>query len=276
MLSLSSLFSHPLPTVRPRNCRRSRLIPLLLATSTLLLLGSCTQSGSGLPTPLRSLLNFPAQSGASLQFQVAPAREPGIYSISGNSNFPEQSEIRVAAVRYLRRPHSTILALPAKPTYSILAYQTATIIDGKWQAELNLWQVAKDGRFQEAWQLQQPELKLAVEPAADVVFLATLAPGNQADPMQKLEQQLKKVGKQLDGGLVNSTAEGQRYIRVAHHLDVALPTGGTTPPPLKPADINGGWGNRFLIPPEPPIPYTLEFPNHRRTDAPAAAKEFLR
>ncbi len=242
----------------------------------MLWLGGCTETASRLPAPLRSLLKVPSQADASLQFQVTPAREPGIYTISGSSNFPKQSEIRVAAVRYLRPTQSSVLTLQPKPTYSILAYQTATISDGKWQAELNLWQVAKDGRFQEAWQLHQPELKLAVVPNSDVVFLATLAPGSQADQVQNLELQLKKAGKQLSDSLVNNTADGQRYIRVDHRLDVALPTGGTTPPPLKPSDINGGWGNRFLMPPESPIPYTLEFPKNRRTDAPAADKEFLR
>ena len=256
--------------------RRSHLTPLLISNFTLLGLGGCSQTTAQLTAPLRSLLNFTEQTGAILQFQVTSARTPGTYTISGSTNFPEQSEIRVAAVRYLRPTQAIALALHPKPTYSILAYQTATIIDGKWQTDLNLWQVAKDGRFQEAWQLQQPELKLAVQPATDVVFLATLAPGNKADQVQNLEQQLKKAGKQLDGGLVNNTADGQRYIRVSQRLDVALPTGSTAPPPIKPTDINGGWGNRFLIPPEPPIPYTLEFPKHRRTDAPAAAKEFLR
>jgi hypothetical protein len=246
-------------------CRLQRLA-LLLSLGSPLLLGGCTQL----------LNNLQKRPGAILQFRVQPSNNPGVYTISGRTDFPKQSEIRIAAVRYLRPTQSTSFARTPKPTYSVLAYQTATVTEGKWQTDLNLWQVAKDGRFQEEWQLNQKELKLLVKPAPDVVFLATLAPRDKTDQVQQLEQQLKKAGKVLGSELVSSTADGQRYVRVSYRMDVDLPTGGTTPPPIKPSDINGGWGNRFLIPPEPPIPYTLEFPKNRRTDAPAAAEEFLR
>ncbi len=259
-----SLFYSRLKAFYPSH--RRQCLTLLLSLSGPLLLGGCTQL----------LSRFQKQPGAILQFHVSPSSDPGVYTISGSTDFPKQSEIRIAAVRYLRPTQSTSLARTPKPTYSVLAYQTATVSKGKWQTNLNLWQVAKDGRFQEAWQLNQKELKLLVKPAPDVVFLATLAPGDKTDQVQQLEQQLNKAGKSLGSELVSSTADGQRYVRVSHRLDVALPMGGTTPPPIKPSDINGGWGNRFLIPPEPPIPYTLEFPKNRRTNAPAAAEEFLR
>jgi hypothetical protein len=229
-----------------------------------------------LESQVRSLVNLQKLSPANLQFQVQPAANPGLYEISGKTDFPEQSEIRIAAIRYLQPTKPTATAFKPQPTYSILAYQNVKVVQGKWQATLNLWQVAKDGRFQEAWQINQAKLKLPVKPIPEVVFLATLAPGEVADPLQRLEQDLKQQGKELESGIMSSTTDGQRYLRVTQQLKVDLPKGTTTPPKITPLDINGGWGNRFLIPPEPPIPYTLEFPKERRTNAPATPGEFLR
>ena len=255
----------------------SKRLPIAsLSTGGLVLfLGGCAPVVSNLPAPLRALIPLSEPPVATLQFQVTPTDQPGVYAVSGSSDFPDNSEIRIAAIRYLRPPQDPVLALLSKATYSVLSYQTTIINQGKWQAKLNLWQVAKDGQFKESWQLHQPELKLAAQPAPDVIFLATLAP-DQADPVKQLEQQLKAVGKRVNGDWITATVNGERYIRVAQRLEIALPTGSTTPPPVKPSDINGGWGNRFLMPEEPPIPYTLEFPQNRRTDAPAAPQEFLR
>jgi hypothetical protein len=229
-----------------------------------------------LDSQMRSLMGSRSPSSTNLQFQIAPGSTPGTYEVSGRTDFPDQSEIRVAAIRYLKPTQSTPLDFKSKPTYSVLAYQPTKIINGKWQTTLNLWQVAKDGRFQEAWQINQSKLKLPVKPIPEVVFFATLAPGENVDQLQPLEQELQKLGKQLDSSNIGNTADGQRFLRVSSQLKVALPTGSTTPPKMTAADINGGWGNRFLIPPEPPIPYKLEFPKERRTNAPAASSEFLR
>jgi hypothetical protein len=230
-------------------------------------------------TPIQQVRSWlmPESPKASLQLQVQPGTKPGTYDVSGHTDFPNQTELRVAAIRYLlpSKPVGNLRSQP-KPTYAVLAYQPVKVVDGQWQASLNLWQVAKDGRYQEAWQLSQLELKLAVKPVPEVVFLATLAPGDETEQVQRLEQQLQQRNTTLDSTLVSSTSDGQRYLRVARQLTVPQPQGRTTPPKLEAKDINGGWGRRYLIPPEPPIPYTLEFPHDRRTNAPAAVGEFLR
>lgn len=215
-------------------------------------------------------------SSANLDFKVAPSSSPGTYSISGNTDLPEGSQVRVAALRYLHADSQASRDLNPKPTYAILAYQTAEVQQGKWQANLNLWKVAQDGKFQETWQLEQPQLKMTFKPDSEVVFVATNAIESRADLVQRLDQQLKKQGKTLENGLVLTLPENQRYIRASQLLAIALPTGSTTPPGIRPEDINGGWGNRFLMPEESQNPIKLEMPENRRTNALPSPQEFLR
>ena len=42
------------------------------------------------------------------------------------------------------------------------------------------------------------------------------------------------------------------------------------------ARTNGGWGDRYLLVPEPPLPYTLDPADERQTTAPFAPDELLR
>jgi hypothetical protein len=229
--------------------------------------------------PLRTLFHRPLEK-VDLQMQVNPSSNPGTYGLSGRADLPDSSAIRIAAIRYLKPTNPASQKLNPKPTYAILDYQSAIVKSGKWQGQLNLWQVAPDGRYQEAWQLHQDSLKLPTSPDSDVIFLATLAPINGADPLQAVEQALKQQGREFDTRLISGTSDGQRidavrYLRVAQSLPIGLPTGQTTPPAPRPEDIHGGWGNRFIIPPEPPNPDLLEFPKERRTNAHPAPQEFL-
>lgn len=210
-----------------------------------------------------------------LNLQVKPASSPGTYTTTGTTDLPNGSQIRVAAIRYLHPQQPASRDLNPKPTYAFLDYQVAEVKQGKWEIQLNLWNVAKDGRFQETWQLEQPKLELALKPDDEVVFLATNAIELRSDLVRRLDEQLRKRGKTLENGEVLTTPENQRYIQAGQVLAIALPTGVTTPPGIKPEDINGGWGNRFLMPPEAQNPIKLEMPKERRTNSLPAPKEFL-
>jgi hypothetical protein len=230
-----------------------------------------------------------------LAMEVEPATSPGLYSVKGRANLPEDTVITVAAVRYLQLDERssgnsvssnsvsseefsenqalTISSTNPQQTYSILAYQPATVSRGEWQTEINLWKVASDGRFQEAWQLEQSQIGVLFQPEDSVIFLATLS---TPDKLSKLEQDLARRGVRFPSGTVLSTSEGFRYAQVQQSLAVSLPSGSTTPPPERPEDRNGGWGDRYIIPNEPPNPTDLEFPGTRITDAPPSREEFLR
>jgi hypothetical protein len=240
-------------------------LALLLALNT-----GCSQ----IPLPAQQLPNLLPDytSEGNLQFRVTPSGNSGTYIVTGNTNFPDKSRIAIAAVRYLRPNNQLVSNLDSKTTFSILDYQVVEVNEGQWQAELVLWKVAPDGQFQEAWQLDGEKLEVSLEPIPDVSFLATLAP---TERFAEVERRLEKQGIKLSSKLVRNTPSGQRYVQAVRVLPIALPTGQTVPPQKRPEDINGGWGNRFLLIPEPPNINTLEMPNERRTDAPLSPREFL-
>lgn len=207
---------------------------------------------------------------ANFQIRVTPSSRQGVYTVVGSTNLPDKSRITVAAIRYLRPSKLLSTSLP-NPTYSILAYQDVEVKDGKWQVSLNLWKVAPNGQFQEAWQLDQAKLGLSLNPEPDVTFLATLASANS---ISELEPQLQKQGIKLVSNLVRNTADGEQYVQASQVLSIALPTGQTTPPSQQ-ATVNGGWGPRYLLLPEPENTTKLETPSDRRTTAPLSPSEFL-
>lgn len=240
-------------------------IVLLLILNT-----GCSQlpfTAQQLPSLLPSL-----STNVNFQLRVTPSGRPGVYTVEGNTNLPDSSRIAVAAIRYLRSDKPLSQSLSPNQTYSILAYQDVEVNKGKWQATLNLWKVAPNGQFQEAWQLEQSKLRLSLEPETEVTFLATLAP---TDSLSETEQQLEKQGIKLVSSVVRNTSDGEQYVQASQVLPIALPTGQTTPPSQRPEDVNGGWGPRYLLLPEPPNPNKLERPNKRRTDAPLSPAEFL-
>ncbi|MGQ4650698.1 hypothetical protein [Lyngbya aestuarii] len=192
--------------------------------------------------------------------------------MEGKTNLPDKSRITVAAVRYLRPTNELSPSLSSEPTYSILDYKDVKVNKGQWEIQLNLWKIAPNGQFQESWQLDEAKLGLSLDPVNEVTFLATFAP---TDPLAGIEQQLKKQGIKVESNLVYNTPDGQRYIQASQILPIPLPTGQTTPPQQRPEDINGGWGPRYLLLPEPPNINRLKQPSERRTDAPLSPSEFL-
>ena len=209
---------------------------------------------------------------ANFQIRVIPSERSGVYTITGTTNLPDNRGIGVAAIRYLRQDHQVSVSSGSKLTYSILAYQDTKVKDGQWQATLNLWNVARDGRFQEPWQLEESKLGLKLEPESDVTFLATLAP---TEVLAEIEDLLKKEGIKLAKNLIRRTIDGQRYVQATQILPIPLPTASTTPPPERPEDVNGGWGPRYILLPEPPNTKELERPQNRRTDAPLKPSELM-
>jgi len=243
----------------------------VVGLSLLLILNTgCSQTTETLRRLPSLLPNL--SSNADFKIQVTPSSRPGVYTVNGKTNLPDKSSITVAAIRLLKPDNLRVKNLTPDQTYSILAYQDVKVEKGAWQTTLNLWKVAPSGQFQEAWQLEQSQLGLSMASEPDVTFLATVAP---TDSLSELESQLEKQGVKLVNNLVRNTVDGERYIQASQVLAIDLPKGQTTPPPLKPEDINGGWGNRFLLIPEPPNINNYEKPEKRRTTAPLSPSEFL-
>jgi hypothetical protein len=213
----------------------------------------------------------------------------GNYKVTGSTNLPDSSRIAIAAVRYLS-PTQTQPAntsnFEADPSRSILVRQFAKVKGGKWEADLNIWQVSPDGRYREAWQINQNPTQLT--PENKVSFIATFdlqgqlptPETSETTENQSIDQksQQEPLVKNLEGTSLRFTNEGEKYIQATQTVPLETPTGKTTAPGFKPEDVNGGWGNRFQLPPQSSSAGVTPLPlsKSRQTDAPLTASEFLR
>ena len=214
---------------------------------------------------------------------VQPISSKGIYNVVGSTNLPESSKITVAAVRYLRPVSGqteTLLNSDTNTNRSILARQIVEVKQGQWEAALNLWQVSPDGSFQEVWQANPAQIRLF--PESGVTFVAIFDPATQSEqPDNQKSQKLKLENQQLEkleSKLIRFTNEGEKYLQVSQTLTVPLPTGKTIPPRRQPEDLNGGWGNRYQIPPQSIASKSILLPpiKNRQTNAYVTPSEFLR
>lgn len=259
---------------RPSSCFRFRVKQILTAPI------SCRLSLLVLVSTGCSSAKPPV---ANLNLQVEPAGRSGVYTVLGNTNLPDQSQLTVSAIRYLSPSKTAPLSvgslssqIPSQLTYTVLSRQKVAVNQGKWKTSLNLWQVAPNGQFQEGWQLNQAELKFPITPAPDVVFLATFEPTSQ---LPAVSQKMKEQDIQLEGNLARFATDGQRYLQVSQALPVDLPTGKTTPPATSAADTNGGWGDRSQMTTEKFDPANLKpaaSANISQTTAPLSPSQQLR
>jgi hypothetical protein len=251
--------------------------------SMLLLLGVCP----GCQSPLRSDLP-PLSTATTITLEATPLKN-GEFALTGTTNLPDDTQLTALALRYwvpagadlgtaTPRDLSAQAAAGGVATsqpllYSVLDYQPVTVTNGQWSTQLNLWQVAADGRYQEPWQAQAESLKLTPIPHDTVQFAITLPPdrlgaalSHRADPASR-----PRVAEVL-----RVTADGEPFLWADQTRPVGLPRGQTTPPADRLARTNAGWGDRHLLVPEPPLPYTLTPADQRQTTAPLLAGEKLR
>jgi hypothetical protein len=220
-----------------------------------------------------------AQDEAQLEIKIVQAAQiSGVYNVVGNTTLPDSSRIAVSAVRNLRTVTGQSVSLQDsdQSNRSILARQIVEVKQGKWQADLNIWQVAPNGKIQEVWQANQGQTKLTAD--GDVTFIATFDPSREWELSDSQKPQKQKVESQkLEGKLLRFTNEGERYLQASQSLSISLPEGKTAPPRLQPEEINDGWGNRYQIPPEPlETKVNLLPPAKRQSNTPLSTSEFLR
>jgi hypothetical protein len=230
---------------------------------------------------------LPSISEATTLTLKATPLENGEFELSGTTNLPDKTQLTAIALRYWLPSDARVLsadapmalgraegAIAAKDEllYSVLDYQPVTVTNGEWSAQLKLWQVAADGRYQEPWQAQAEALNLAAQPRQTVQFAITLAPHHLGAAMSDV---LAQAGRQRVAGLLRVTAAGEPFLWADQPLPVGLPRGQTTPPADRLARTNGGWGERYLLVPEPPLPYTLTPEDQRQTTAPLTLGEML-
>lgn len=209
-----------------------------------------------------------------LTINVQSGSNSGTYTVTGTTNLPNKSQITVAALRYLRPKNQEFFSSDPQEISAILARQIVQVSQGKWQANLNLWQIASDGRLQEAWQVNQSKTALLLNPENEVSFVATFDPTGQF--LNPEQQQVQTPD--LKGSLVRFTNEGLPYVQAIQNLNIALPVGRKPLPIVKDEDLNGGWGKRYEIKPERPVannmrPQTIKT---NQSNAPLSPSEFVR
>jgi hypothetical protein len=145
----------------------------------------------------------------------------GRYAVSGNTTFPDKTQITVSAVRYFKDRTQAMSSSVPERNYAILDRQLAEVTQGNWETRLNLWQSSASGQFQEAWQVKlDPEQR--IEPEADVTFLATLEPANQPT---SLRRQVEALESSQQVAITRFTTDGELYLQAVKTLPVPPPQG---------------------------------------------------
>lgn len=213
-----SMIPSPKLLSRSNNLKQSLLLlPLIIS---ILMVSGCSLTNNWFNAGFS-----PAPLSLNLQ-QVEPTAKPGNYAIKGDTSLPEGSKITVSAVRYLNGVQLVADSTSDIP-YGILDRQIAEVNQGTWQATLNIWQTAADGRYQEPWQLTQTEAGAVFEPDANITFMATFDPINQPEGFKV---QVEEQDEAIQASLARFTTDGELYLQASKTLVVALPTGKTAAP----------------------------------------------
>lgn len=222
-----------------------------------------------------------AQDEVKLEIKnVQAAGGSGVYTVTGETNLPESSQVAITAVRYLSARDPQTAGADLDADRSILDRKIVEVKQGKWEASLNIWQIAPDGSYKEIWQKNPISSKQT--PQSEVTFTATFDPQSQVARIQDQENQTSIESapqvQSLEGKLLRFTNQGERYVQASLSQEIPLPVGKTVPPQKLAEDVNDGWGNRYVVQPEtiasrftPP-----QIGKSRQTTAPLSTSEFLR
>lgn len=210
-------------------------------------------------------------SKTELTMQVEPAGQPGTYSITGSTNLPDRTQITIQAVRDLRVGNSSSLT-NQEPIYSILAREQVEVANGKWQTTLNLLQPTPGGQPLEAWQVNNPQAGLNLEPDTRVAFLAVTNPVNRS---LDIEQQSGNSGRGAEDVIVRFTADGKSYLQSKQILSIDPPKSQAAASAKAP---NGNTNQKASVVKVEAVSKSLKAApvTKSQVDAPLSPEEFLR
>jgi hypothetical protein len=186
--------------------------------------------------------------------QIADTGQPGQFILSGTATLPDQTPLTVSAVRRINPQHND-RSLDGESQFAILDRTSAMVREGRWQAQISLWEISPEGYYQENWQLtnsngSDPGLaNLAVD------FWATLEPRDLAQ--SKLKDR-SEVSDSTLNPLLNFTPNGEPYLKVIEPKVVALPSARAAVPVSLPEQERTTWQGRLI----------LENPDSRLTEQP--------
>ena len=151
--------------------------------------------------------------------QVSPSGQPGVYTVVGKTNLPNQTRMTIQAVRNLRPMSRASRLTNQEQTYAILARQPIEVMNGQWETTLSLLKSAPNGRSLESWQTHSAQLGLNLEPDNQVAFQAVTDPVNRS---LNVEQQ---SGNAVQGEslIVRFTADGKSYLQSEQAVSILPP-----------------------------------------------------
>ncbi|AFY57810.1 hypothetical protein Riv7116_5434 [Rivularia sp. PCC 7116] len=180
---------------------------------------------------------------------VQPIESSSKYKVSGKTNLPDNSIIKVIAVRGLVNTNAETAPFinnSANITRSILDRKNVEVKSGEWQAELNISHKSADGISRESWQNDSymPQFK----PEDKVSFIATFNPVSQwqRSDNKALEKPPTKI-QQPQGKLVRVTNSGEKFVQATKTLSIPAATIKNISSLSKSKQVNDDWGNRYLL-----------------------------
>ena len=173
--------------------------------------------------------------------QIAEPNQPGAFTLSGIATLPNQTPLTVSAVRRLI-PEATGPSSDQEPLFSILDRKSAVVQDGRWQAQLAIWEVSPEGFYQEPWQRSDNGLA-ASQASTAIEFRATLEP---TDLNQTAIKNRAAILDQATNPLLNFTPDGQPYLKASESRVVALPSPSVMASAGIPTANSPGWQGRSL------------------------------
>lgn len=171
--------------------------------------------------------------------QITETGQPGQFTLTGTTNLPEKTPLTVSAVRLVKSPNISDLT-PEGSQHAVLDRKSALVKNGRWQTQLQLWEVGSEGTYQESWQII---VGSTVDPASSspsVDFLATLEPIDLAKSALMARSDLLEGA---NSSLLNFTPDGEPYLKASQSRVVALPIGAVSATGL-PQESQATWENR--------------------------------
>ena len=183
---------------------------------------------------------------------IQPIESSSKYKVSGTTNLPDNSIIKVIAVRDLvntngeEAPSINIDNISS----SILDRKNVEVKAGEWQVELNISHKSADGISRESW--QNDSYKPQFKPRNKVSFIATFNPVSQWQKWdgKALEKPQTKI-QEPQGKLVRVTNDGEKFVQATKTLSIPVTAVKNISSLSKSKQLNDDWGNRYLLNQQP-------------------------
>ena len=192
-----------------------------------------------------------------LMMTVESGDRPGVYELSGTTDLPEETELLVQAVRVLTPTGQPLPDDSPEEHYSILDRDRVLVSNGRWSAELQLWDNS-DGASVEDWQMRLPQSDRSFTPDNEVNFTVSMPPTGDERALEAQWQQSKQTP---SDGVVSFTPDGEWFLQAEESIVITPPTADV---PAQPNSFNA---RQELAQTESGIPLADE------VDGPAAKAE---